>query len=106
MTRVSTKSIVRKKLVENPYWRERANRVELNARFIEGEFHTGLDIPVLERLVNRCLGIDRAWRDITLNDKSLRGDDYGDKEVLEQEAQTELGYTPMHQQSIKKLETL
>ena len=36
----------------------------------------------------------------------LRGTDYDDKEVLEQEKMLELGYNPGHAQQVKKLETL
>lgn len=46
--------------------------------------------------------MDRCWR-LVLNERpELRGTDYEDKAMLEQEKQLELGYTPGYDDDIKK----
>jgi len=48
----------------------------------------------------------RAWRHITENNESLRGNDYNDKKALVQAKQIELGYRPNYHNDIKKLAQL
>lgn len=46
--------------------------------------------------------MDRSWRQILQQRPELRGEDYDMKEVLSQEKQLELGYTPGFHSDIKK----
>lgn len=56
-------------------------------------------------IVNFCKGfssLDRSWRQILQQRPELRGEDYDKKEVLSQEKQLELGYTPGFHSDVKK----
>ncbi len=43
-------------------------------------------------IVGEILSLDRKWRKILEENPELRGQDYGEKEILEVEKQRELGY--------------
>lgn len=45
-------------------------------------------------IVQEYTTMDRHWRQTLEHNETLRGSDYGDKEVLEQEKMLELGYEP------------
>lgn len=54
----------------------------------------GISLPRLTEILQDADTLDRAWRKILQEDEALRGSDYADKEILEQEKQIELGYIP------------
>jgi hypothetical protein len=49
---------------------------------------------------------DRQWRKLLAENESLRGSDYGDKKVLEDEKMVELGYQPGIEQTNKLINKL
>lgn len=57
-------------------------------------------------MVGEILSLDRKWRKILEENPELRGTDYGDKEMLAQEKQIELGYLPGFHEDLRKLKTL
>ena len=57
-------------------------------------------------LIGEILSMDRQWRKILEDNESLRGKDYNDKDILEQEAQIKLGYTPDYENNCAKLKRL
>lgn len=61
---------------------------------------------MLEQFVVDVSSYDRAWRQVLQLEPQLRGTDYDDKPILEQEKQLDLGYTPGAHQDQKKLNTL
>jgi hypothetical protein len=112
--KTKTLDIVREYLETEPRARERKNRARVVWNLLEK----------LEKVLNRNQTIESMSKDFFINHFSkiqslnrsvnriqqlypeLRGTDYEDKEVLEQEAQLEQGYTPGFNQDIKKLNTL
>lgn len=76
--------------------RERKNKNKFLAWFLEKKYMVslGLNQDQLANLIVDAGSYDRAWRKILQENPELRGKDYDDKEVLEQEKQLELGYMP------------
>ncbi len=110
-----------KKTVEDflktePKFRERKNKDKGNAiLLLKRVSFTAIKNAIQDGHLNRddlirfCqdhASMDRAWRQALEHDPSLRGSDYGKKEVLEQEREIELGYSPGHEGQIRKLKTL
>ena len=54
-------------------------------------------------MVKHNLRHDRAWRKVLEDNEHLRGRDYGDKKILEQEEQIDLGYAYGFDQDIKRI---
>lgn len=108
------KESVEEYLREQPLFRERKNKdrgiVNLLGRrygalgllLKRGE----LTVDTVVAIIQDAYSMDRRWRQALQHDPTLRGSDYDDKEVLEQEAEIELGYVPGHDADVKKLKTL
>lgn len=56
----------------------------------------------MQDIISDLQSADRAWRKILEEHEELRGSDYGEKTILEQKKQLELGYEPNYYQDIKK----
>ncbi len=85
---------IKRYLQEMPVARERSNRYRALRHFVI-KIYPELELvnkDVFISAIDTAIATDRYIRKIQAEDKSLRGSDYGDKEVLEQEAQIELGY--------------
>ena len=93
-------------LKAEPRFRNRTAKWRGIADILIETYHLDLDRKVLADIIADGSSADRCWRDILKNDKSLRGEDYEDKEMLEQEAQMQLGYQPNYHNDIKKLKTI
>lgn len=113
------KDLMKNQLEVNVDARERVNKNKAIARvvcnenirfgmLIEGKTidETRANKRVFLEVLTDILALDRAWRKVTEENEGLRGTDYGDKEVLEQEVQLALGYTPGLEADKKKLDTL
>ena len=63
----------------------------------------GVEIPQDKRddFISDVLGADRYWRMILAEDESLRGTDYGTKDIIESRTEIALGYEPNYYQDIK-----
>lgn len=89
-----------------PKARERKNKNKFLATLMEKKYasqmQTGFDVDVIERMLVSASTYDRAWRQVLEHEPSLRGSDYDDKKMLEQEKELELGYQPGIQKDIKK----
>lgn len=94
--------IVKDYLEEEPKFRERRNKDRgivnlLMRRYPKLKFviETGaISKKEIIEIVQDHASMDRYWRKHTLENKSLRGFDYDDKKICEQEKQIELGYEP------------
>lgn len=75
-----------------PQTRERKNKNRYIARKLEKKHHTGVPENVMAEIVAEVLSMDRGWRHVLQHNPKLRGTDYDDKKVLEQEKQVELEY--------------
>ena len=64
---------------------------------------TGLDADILENIIVDASSYDRAWRQVLQHEPQLRGTDYDEKAMLEQEKELELGYQPGIKKDIKKV---
>lgn len=96
-------------LKDRPETRERKNKNKFVARMLQKKYPIELETISLQRMediVRDANSIDRAWRKALQDNPSLRGQDYEEKEVLEQEKMVELGYTPGFDQDVKKLRTV
>lgn len=90
----------------DPRFRERKNKNVGIANLIMRKY--GIELPRDKRndIIGDILTADRSWRKHTNENPELRGKDYDEKEVLEQKAEINLGYTPGHEEDLKKLKTL
>lgn len=86
------KDLILQKLKEHLWFRERKNRREGFAKYLIGKYK--LDIPIGTMIDILADGdtMDRAWRQCLLENEDLRGEDYENKKVLEQEKILDLGY--------------
>lgn len=91
---------VKQFLEENVPARERANkdkalvmllvrRQPMFRKAIEADL---ISMGMLLTMVQDYTSMDRAWRKILQDNEALRGSDYEQKELLEQEVQEQLGY--------------
>lgn len=94
--------LIEKALEKFPWFRERKDKNLGIAKLIVMKFHPWLagHEEKLADLVVLAGSLDRAWRKALQDNPNLRGKDYDDKEVLEQEAQLNLGYMPGFEQDI------
>lgn len=88
--------------------RERSNKNRFIAYLLDKKYNVGMGISTttLESLIVDASSYDRAWRQVLQHEAHLRGKDYYDKVMLEQDKELELGYMPGHESDIKKLKTL
>jgi hypothetical protein len=107
---MNTKKLVENYLKTEPRARERANRYKTIANLLMPRYGLDLEDKALKDKIVGLLGdaesVNRAIRQAQEHDETLRGNDYGEKERLEQEKQVSLGYVAGFQQDIKKLSTL
>lgn len=87
---------IKAQLEKSPRGRERKNKNAFIAWILEKKYmpSMGLNLKQLENVIVDAGSYDRAWRKVLQEEPHLRGTDYGDKEVLEQEKMLELGYQP------------
>jgi hypothetical protein len=105
---MTDKTIIEKYLEDNQDARERKHNNYAICSIIKERFDL-FDIISTDGLVSICKlysTLDRTWRKILSEREDLRGSDYNDKEMLEQEKINELGYMVGVAQDIKKLNTL
>lgn len=98
--------IIKVYLTEVPVYRERKNKNGFIAMLIQKEHNAwrGISTDELERIVVEVSTIDRIWRQVLQENPELRGSDYKDKNVLEQEKILELGYQPGVKRVMEKIE--
>lgn len=84
-------------LKSHPQFRERSSKNKWVGGIVLKKYGVELTPKMKDQLgdiVGDILGADRMWRKHTAENPDLRGSDYGDKQVLEEEAQLALGYEP------------
>jgi hypothetical protein len=105
---------VKGKLEATPNFRERKFRspyltiLALRACGFEGRYYEKYQFS-LQDLADFAIKFDsyrHAWGDVTREHKDLRGSDYGEGEVLEQEHILSLGYEVGFTEDIKRLKTI
>jgi hypothetical protein len=74
--------------------RERKNKNNFIAWLLWNKHNVskGIDKAGLKNLIIDASTYDRAWRQVLQKNSNLRGSDYEEKESLEENKQTELGY--------------
>lgn len=87
-------------LQAEPKARERANKNRAIGNIMIKDYGLVIDKAKMADMVDEILSADRAWRKVLEDNENLRGSDYSDKTILEQEKMLELGYQP----GIKKVE--
>lgn len=90
---------VKEKLEKFPQFRERSKRADYLAKLalrsikLEEAYKTRpLNLSELARFAVKFATYERSWRDVTMKFKELQGSDYDNKELLEKQRQSELGY--------------
>lgn len=92
-------------LVIQPKARERAGRTNGIVNVLLDYYPALRQFPKID-LIDFCkdyVSLERKWRMILKERPELRGKDYDDKEVLEQETQIELGYEPGYNELKKSI---
>ncbi len=101
---------VKSYLERSPKARERKHKNEfigfLLFRKYSPQMQTGVTQSVFEHIAKDAGTYDRAWRYLLQHNENLRGSDYHDKDVLEQEVEIDLGYEPGFEQTKKKVKDL
>ena len=105
---------IKTKLQNFPQFRERRFRAEylviLSLRNCGTEQKYKDNTPfTLQELTDFALkfnSYDRIWRWVLRENKELRGSDYEDKKIYEEEAELKLGYEVGYHQDTLKLKTL
>jgi hypothetical protein len=87
-------AIIKDRLLMYPWFRERKNKNVGIAKLLVAQFHLEIDPVIIEKLIVESYSLDRAWRKTLEENPNLRGTDYEDKVILEQETQIALGYEP------------
>ena len=98
-------------LKENEIGRERSNKNKVIAKLAWEKYHSIEDTEdggyeILPKnhmadMVGEILSLDRKWRKILEENEDLRGTDYKEKDILEQNKMLELGYEPGYNQKLK-----
>jgi uncharacterized damage-inducible protein DinB len=96
------KKILQQILNKYPEARKTSGKYTAMARMAKQMYPVLADIPgrTLTDIVFHVVNADRDWRTLT------EGENKEEKEILSQQKQIELGYTPGHYQNLKKLKTL
>jgi hypothetical protein len=79
-------------LEQQPKARERKNKYRALGNILLEKYKVELSKEMMENIVYDAVSGDRHWRKILEERPELRGTDYSEKEVLEQQKQIELGY--------------
>jgi hypothetical protein len=92
---MTTNELIKEQLEKLPTARERKNKNRFIAWLLWKKYNLSnipIDKETLEAIIVDTSTYDRAWRQVLEHNPSLRGSDYGEKTLLEQEKQVELGY--------------
>jgi hypothetical protein len=95
-------------LKTEPKFRERKskNRGIVNLLISMYPVLNQIDKDLLTKVVKEYASMDRIWRKILEENENLRGRDYGQKEILEQESMLNLDYRPGYHEDVKQLKML
>jgi len=95
-------------LSEKPEARERKNRHRVLRYFVRKDIAGAKDLTddTIDAIVTLGNSVDRLTRMLQLEDETMRGTDWEDREQLSQQKQIDLGYVPGIERDIKKLATL
>lgn len=94
-------------LKQEPRARERKNKNRAIGNLLSKKYRFDfLPKQMVADMVGEVLSLDRKWRKILEENPNLRGEDYDEKVILEQEAQIKLGYEPDYKNNVAKLKTL
>lgn len=85
-----------------PLARERKNKARAIGNVLIQKYNLDISKDFMMEIVADAVNADRMWRKILEERPDLRGKDYDDKEVLEQQKQVELGYRPGYFQDVKQ----
>lgn len=101
------KNEVKTLLKNQPLARERHYRARaVWAILFKRHGYDTINKQVFCELFAEIASIDRWIRKVQEEDETLRGDDYGDKKILEQEKMLELGYEVGYYNDMKRLNAI
>lgn len=92
-----------------PKARERKNKNRAIGNIIKKKYYSNLmqvEQSRMADIVSEVLNLDRKWRLILKENPDLRGSDYKEKDILEQEKMLQLGYEPNYFNDIKQSKLL
>lgn len=88
-------------LKQEPRARERKNKNRAIANVIIEKLSLHeISKDKITDMVGEILSLDRKWRKILEENEDLRGTDYKEKDILEQNKMLELGYEPGYNQKL------
>lgn len=93
-------------LKQEPRFRQRSAKWRGIADLLIKKYNLDIDRRKLADVIADGSTADRSWRMALKENKDLRGTDYNDKDILEEQAQINLGYTPNYHEDVRKLKTL
>lgn len=93
-------------LKQEPRFRQRSAKWRGIADLLIKKYNLDIDRRKLADVIADGSTADRSWRMALKENKDLRGTDYNDKDVLEEQAQINLGYKPNYHEDVRKLKTL
>lgn len=93
-------------LKSEPRFRQRSAKWRGIADLLIKKYNLDIDRRKLADIIADGSNADRCWRLALKEDETLRGSDYLDKDILEENAMLSLGYSPNYKQDIIKLTTL
>lgn len=83
---------IKTRLQNHPWFRERKAKNHGIARMLISKYKLDLNPIQLEQIIVEASSLDRVWRKVLQECPHLRGSDYEEKKILEQEAQINMGY--------------
>lgn len=93
-------------LKSEPRFRERSKKWRGIADLINKKYNLVIDRVKLADMLADGSSADRSWCDILKENEDLRGSDYLQKDILEEEKILQLGYSPNFKNNVKQLELL
>lgn len=93
-------------LESEPRARQRSNKNRALGNLIITQYNLQIDKGTMADIVGEVLSLDRQWRKLLEENEHLRGTDYSQKTILEQQKQIELGYEGGYYTDKKRLENL
>lgn len=89
-----------------PRGRLRKNKNRAIGNLISKQYGLEIDKNKMADMVGEILSADRAWRKVLEDNEHLRGEDYNQKQILEENKMLELGYSPNFHKDNKTLKLL
>lgn len=105
---MNSHDLIKSKLEEHPWFRERRARLFGISKLLIRKYHLEekIDPKTLEDIIAESATLDRSWRKVLSECPHLQGSDYGDKREYEEKKEIELGYEVGYHNDLKQSKLL